>query len=407
MKLAKRISKGIALCATLVIIGWGGVTSCSNGSDEPEAGVEKTISAVDEVLFEVTENSVGSKNTNIVFNYDRSKEGAKEKITIRNCDIEIFYNDESLITITDMDFSLNEYDDIIGDKAMQYQCKKSIGQQVSSGDTVKVVFNKKTGNVSGEGVETANIDTLTVSLIDNDEQAKWYKELVENSEEYQPLFPEETTPPTEDEDNNQTDGEGEGTTPPVTDNDNNQTGGEGEGTTPPTEDEEVILYKLDFSGAELPKNDYSTNKENDENAKFVPNEGVQLKTAWKEFAIVTDNMNLIKDATHVKVNFKCSDDAAFAEGDNDNNKFMIGVYKQNEEYTDTNISWTCFLKGGEDEFPKDYKTVEKAVTWEQKYTAGGKPIPAVDFTDINGFRIWDCNFTTGTLWVKSIEFIKK
>lgn len=369
MKLTKRISKGIALCATLVIIGWGGVTSCSNGSDEPEAGVEKTISAVDEVLFEVTENSVGSENTNIVFNYDRSKEGAKEKITIRNCDIEIFYNDESLITITDMDFSLNEYEDIIGDKAMQYQCKKSIGQQVSSGDTVKVVFNKKTGNVSGEGVETANIDTLTVSLIDNDEQAKWYKELVENSKEYQPLFPEETTPP--------------------------------------TEDEEVILYKLDFSGAELPKNDYSTNKENDENAKFVPNEGVQLKTAWKEFAIVTDNMNLIKDATHVKVNFKCSDDAAFAEGDNDNNKFMIGVYKQNEKYADTNISWTCFLKGGEDEFPKDYKTVEKAVTWEQKYTAEGKPIPAVDFTDINGFRIWDCNFTTGTLWVKSIEFIKK
>lgn len=37
MKLAKRISKGIALCATLVIIGWGGVmTSCSNGSDDPE-----------------------------------------------------------------------------------------------------------------------------------------------------------------------------------------------------------------------------------------------------------------------------------------------------------------------------------------------------------------------------------
>ena len=36
MKLTKRLSKGIALCATLVIIGWGGVTSCSNGSDDPE-----------------------------------------------------------------------------------------------------------------------------------------------------------------------------------------------------------------------------------------------------------------------------------------------------------------------------------------------------------------------------------
>ncbi len=194
MKLAKKISARITFCTILSIftcIICGGVTSCSNGSDdpEPEVGVEKTISDVDKVLFEATEHSVGSENTNIVFNYDRSEKRAKEKITIKNCDIEILLNDESLLTITNLDFTLNEYDDFTGDNATQYQCKKSIGKKITLGDTVKVVFNKKTGNVSGEGVDTAKIDTMTISLIDNDEKANWYKELVEHEKEYQPLFP--------------------------------------------------------------------------------------------------------------------------------------------------------------------------------------------------------------------------
>lgn len=70
----------------------GGVTSCSNGSDdpEPEVGVEKTISDVDEVLFEATEHSVGSENTNIVFNYDRSEKGAKEKLQSRTAILRFF-----------------------------------------------------------------------------------------------------------------------------------------------------------------------------------------------------------------------------------------------------------------------------------------------------------------------------
>lgn len=50
---------------------------------------------------------------------------------------------------------------------------------------------------------------MTISLIDNDEKANWYKELVENEKEYQPLFPK----PTEDDDSQQ---------PPATDDETNE-----------------------------------------------------------------------------------------------------------------------------------------------------------------------------------------
>ncbi|MCM1237428.1 MAG: hypothetical protein NC489_45765 [Ruminococcus flavefaciens] len=383
MKLAKKISARITFCTILsiftCIICWGGVTSCSNGSDdpEPEVGVEKTISDVDEVLFEATEHSVGSENTNIVFNYDRSEKGAKEKITIKNCDIEILLNDESLLTITNLDFTLNEYDDFTGDNATQYQCKKSIGKNISSGDTVKVVFKNKTGNVSGEGVDTAKIDTMTISLIDNDEKANWYKELVENEKEYQPLFPK----PTEDD------------TPPI-----------GEEEEKPNK--EQVLYTLDFSGAEPPKN-YYYDKE-----KFEANIGAKIEGAWNNFSIVPqENMNVLKDATYVKVTLKCSENTTFAKNDTDNNKFMLGIYKdagESGDYAETNVRWTCFLNDNEDSLPNNFTTLEKEIKWEQKYDSDGTTqLPFAEFSDENNFRIWDCNLTTGTLYVQKIEFIKK
>ena len=67
-----------------------------------------------------------------------------------------------------------------------------------------------------------------------------------------------------------------------------------------------------------------------------------------------------------------------------------------------------FLYGSEDVFPKDFTTIEKEINWEQKYESNGMTkIPYADFEYTSNFRIWDCNFTTGTLTVKSIEFIKK
>ena len=171
---------------------WGGViTSCSNGSEEEYQPNIKTISDVEDVTFTATKESVGEENTNIVFTYDRSANGAKEKITIKDCNIEVLFNGEKIKTINNLDFALNEYGDFMGDNATQYQCKISIGKKVSPNDIVKVVFISKTGDVSGEGAESAKIDTLTVSLIDNDKDAggedNYYNELVENG--YQKLFP--------------------------------------------------------------------------------------------------------------------------------------------------------------------------------------------------------------------------
>lgn len=74
MKLAKRISKGIALCATLVIIGWGGVmTSCSNGSedtnpvekDDPPAGKDPAANPDDPEGEEPKETVIFSEEKEI------------------------------------------------------------------------------------------------------------------------------------------------------------------------------------------------------------------------------------------------------------------------------------------------------------------------------------------------------
>lgn len=127
-----------------------------------------------------------------MFTYDRSAAGAKEKITIKNCNIEIAVNGEAK-TVTELNFILNEYGDCTGDKATQYQCKIPVGKKLSAGDTVTVTFKNKNGDFSGEGESTAKIDTLTVSLIDNAETANWYKELVANDLEYQPLFNKENS----------------------------------------------------------------------------------------------------------------------------------------------------------------------------------------------------------------------
>lgn len=127
-----------------------------------------------------------------MFTYDRSAAGAKEKITIKNCNIEIAVNGEAK-TVTELNFILNEYGDCTGDKATQYQCKIPVGKKLSAGDTVTVTFKSKNGDFSGEGESTAKIDTLTVSLIDNAEAANWYNELVATSLEYQPLFNKENS----------------------------------------------------------------------------------------------------------------------------------------------------------------------------------------------------------------------
>lgn len=413
MKLAKKISARITFCTILSIftcIIWGGVTSCSNGSDDPEripnsdvpqgwteiivGDIEKYNGQDGSTAYSVTKNGDGS----ITISHD----GAMGKYASCSFKPNFGENNTLYTKITnnsDVAATVQVQVNKAGTKDNNYEPMPTVTavyvdkekRSDASEYSVELKIDANTSVVIANMFDTAKSpNTVAISLNSQESVAG---EVSKGNITVSGVSMKKITD--ESELGTLTGGDSEPEDP------GKDEGGE---TTPP-ETAETVLYTLDFSGAEPPKNHYSTN---DENAKFVPNEGVQLKTAWKEFAIVTDNMNLIKDATHVKVNFKCSDDATFAEGDKDNNKFMIGVYKQDETYNDTNISWTCFLKGGEDAFPKDYKTVEKAVTWEQKYTEDGNPIPDVDFSkDISGFRIWDCNFTSGTLTVKSIEFIKK
>lgn len=474
MKLAKKISKGIALCAALTIIGWGGVTSCSNSSSDSDEGelVAPPTLPEKKITFSVTENSTNDENTTLMFKYDRSAAGAKELVKIEDCGIVVKLNDNETKTISTLEFALDEYGASFSESdknpikdasnMKEYKAKMSLGKKVAKGDEVVVYYNKDVGTISGEGKDADAVKTLVVALIDTDEAVDYYKPLVTEDNNYQPLFEkkEETGGAGQGNGGNTGAGSGNGDGTGNGDNKNpggttggqgggNQAGGTGQGNgggtgagsgngdgtgdgdnknpggttggqggdtgtgsgseqdpeTPPEESKETVIYKLDFSGAEPPAHNYITEQDN---AKFVTNVGVQITGAWAEFAFVPKEMPNLKDATHIKVNFKCSDDAAFDATDKDNNKFMLGGYKYSEEEKkDTNISWTCFLNGATDEFPKDFKVIEKEIKWEQKYDAQGNPIDFANFDDIGGFKIWDCHFTSGTLIVQSVEFIKK
>lgn len=202
MKLAKKISKGFALCAALAIMGtMGGVlTSCSNGSEE--TGPEVPPKGNEKITFDVTEDSTNKENTTLIFKYERSAADANELVTIENCGIVVEANDAFLKTIDKLEFALDEYGEIFngGEKnedgkitdlkyAKDYKVKVSLGKQVKKGDKVVVYYNKGVGAITGEGKETDAFKTLVVSLIDTDEKVDYYKELVAEGKNYQPLFP--------------------------------------------------------------------------------------------------------------------------------------------------------------------------------------------------------------------------
>lgn len=460
MKLAKKISKGIALCAALTIIGWGGVTSCSNSSsdnsnpeeeptideDLPEGWTAITVGDIEKydgqdgtVSYVVKKNNNGS----ITISHDAPMAlyagcSFKQNFGDNNTLYTKITNNSDVAATVEVQVSKagtadNDYqptptvvavyvDRIKQSGEVSYSVKCKVEPQKSvvivnkfdlskNPDTVTITLNSQEG-VAGN-VEKGEITVSGISM----------KKVTDDSELGNPV---------DGDGGNQTGGNqtgtgqgngggtdagsGNGDGTGNGDNTGGATGGQGGDTgagsgsekdpeTPPEESKETVIYKLDFSGAEPPAHNYITEQNN---AKFVTNVGVQITGAWAEFAFVPKEMPNLKDATHIKVNFKCSDDAAFDATDKDNNKFMLGGYKYSEEEKkDTNISWTCFLNGATDEFPKDFKVIEKEIKWEQKYDAQGNPIDFANFDDIGGFKIWDCNFTSGTLTVQSVEFIKK
>ena len=224
----------------------------------------------------------------------------------------------------------------------------------------------------------------------------------------------QTDTPTETPTN--TDSNNGGSDTPVTtpadgeNKDNNGADKEGDESDPaPTE---TVLFTLDFSGAELPENDYNQVESNND-GKFVFNANDCLTFnagAWKEFSISPKNMPNIGEATKIKVIFKTSETVTF--GDTDNDRFMVGVICQGGEdvnWATTNLSWTAYYDASEDgAAPTEYTTVTKNINWEEKYkNATEKEAPLVeDFSKVKGVKLYNTNMTSGKLHIKSVSFIK-
>ena len=201
-------------------------------------------------------------------------------------------------------------------------------------------------------------------------------------------------------------------TTPADDENKDNTGADNEGDGSDPAPTETVLFTLDFSGAELPANDYNqVESNNDGKFVFTANDCLTFNAgAWKEFSISPKNMPNIGEATKIKVTFKTSETVTF--GDTDNDRFMVGVICQGGEdvnWATTNLSWTAYYDASEDgAAPTEYTTVTKNINWEEKYkNATEKEAPLVeDFSKVKGVKLYNTNMTSGKLHIKSISFIK-
>lgn len=436
MKLAKKISKGIALCAALVIMGaMGGViTSCSNGSEDtnpiedpkedpdPETPAdeenESKLELTSIIKGIVAEENVWDSGTSITKTDDVyvvvagkgwDKEGmASIPVSFAAGDLDGY----EFIVLDGVDISgFKLRDDNDEYPSIELKITYKVGEEEKS----KIISATKLLKDNKIEIPLANVEddflkkgsqimlsfrgTGTVKIKDiSKAKAKVTTPNPDGSQTTPPATKPEVSTPS-------------GTTPVEADKKDEEDKKEDEDDkkeeeNPPAKPEETVIYKLDFSGEKAPENYYCDEE------KFEANVGAKIEGAWNNFSIVPVNdASALKDATHIRVTFKCSSDAAFADGDVDNNKFMVGLYKDGGEdnnYAETNVRWTCFLNANEDDFPKDFTLVEKKINWEQKYESDGTTkMPLADFEYTSNFRIWDCNFVTGTLIVQSIEFIKK
>ncbi|MCQ2586109.1 MAG: hypothetical protein MJ185_11005 [Treponema sp.] len=214
----------------------------------------------------------------------------------------------------------------------------------------------------------------------------------------------DTTPKTDNTDNGSTDNAG---------NNGSSNNGSNEGNGSGNEDpQEEVLFTLDFSGAELPENDYNqVESNNDGKFVFTANECLTFNAGeWKEFSISPKNMPNIGEATKIKVTYKTSGSVTF--GDTDNDRFMVGVICQGGEdvnWATTNLSWTAYYDASEDgAAPTEYTTVTKNINWEEKYkNATDIEAPLVeDFSKVKGVKLYNTNMTSGKLHIKSVSFIK-
>ena len=169
----------------------------------------------------------------------------------------------------------------------------------------------------------------------------------------------------------------------------------------------ITVFTLDYTGAALPPNDYDSS--DGDKIVFTPNDSLSITGAWKEYSISAQNIPDLTGVTKIEVEYKYSADATF--GDTNNDRLMIGIINQDSSYAVTNLSWTCIYKNSDAgaTLPTTYRTDTKDVNWELKYDATGinPEAPLVtDFTTIKGIRVYTTNLATGTVYIKSIKFIK-
>ncbi|EID85656.1 hypothetical protein MSI_09110 [Treponema sp. JC4] len=167
-KNVKSILTGLVAAALLA-----GLSSCSNGS-----GVEENfgsdIYSGELITFKATQNSVNDSDVNLIIQYNRSKPGANEQISLGNTELEVKLNGNSISMPSRISFELDPYssfDDSYSYQSAetpsnqkQYKVKLPINNAITSGDTLTVEL--KAAQIAGEGADIVDMSSIVVGLID-------------------------------------------------------------------------------------------------------------------------------------------------------------------------------------------------------------------------------------------------
>lgn len=175
--------------------------SCSDGGgddDNEDVTIPADFTPDKTIEFSVTENSTNAEKTMLILKYERSAVGAKEQVEIKG-KICIKVNGEVTVSYDSVTFELDEYGAVFDSNkkgsdgkitdmefAKEYKANLSVKKQVKAGDTVTVLFKKD--EITGEGKDAEAIQGLMAALIDTDEAVGHYNALVEETNNYQPVF---------------------------------------------------------------------------------------------------------------------------------------------------------------------------------------------------------------------------
>lgn len=434
----------------------GGVTSCSNGSDDPEAtpnpdvpegwteinvgDIEKYNGQDGTTAYSVTKNGDGSitishdgtmgKYASCSFKPNFGENNTLYTKITNNSEVEATVQ----VQVNKAGTEANKYQPdptvisvyVDGEKrsdASEYSVELKIAANASvviankfdiekNPDTVAISLNSQE-SVAGT-VEKGNITVSGISMkkiTDEDESELETSKDTNSSEnagpEQTPPEGEGTTPPITDNDNNQTDGEGEGTTPPVTDNDNSQTGGEEEGLvfdfTNAVVDEEVKINKVTYCSVEF--------------SSFSQENGLTLtvNNSWEgAFKISTESLDLSDKKCIIEYKI----DNGWEYTSNDGKKCLLQLISKEQtsgEYKAIELSQGEFANDPATTESWQKATVENIYKndWDAVNESGDKlsdtekkEYTGADLTKIVAIKI-NTTDGKGTIHIKSLKFVDK